>query len=112
MRPWIRCWPTGEIWNVQLDTYVRELERYGGATGMPLCERIFQADSEAVLSIVEALSGDAGADARWRLALAGIDRLHDDIGFDLPARLALYPAAPRWIRPRDAVRRAPRAPAR
>jgi thiopeptide-type bacteriocin biosynthesis protein len=78
----------GRIWNMQLDTYVRELERYGGEAAMPLCERIFQADSEAVLSIVEALSGDAGADARWRLALAGFDRLYDDLGFDLPGRLA------------------------
>ncbi len=79
----------GRIWNIQLDTYVRELERYGGGAAMPLCERIFCADSEAVLSIVEALSGDDGADARWRLALAGFDRLYDDIGADLPGRLAM-----------------------
>ncbi len=79
----------GRIWKVQLDTYDREIERYGGDLGMPLCEQIFAADSEAVLAIVCALSGDEGSDARWRLALVGIDRLLDDLDFDLPARRAL-----------------------
>lgn len=79
----------GRIWKLQLDTYVREVERYGGDEAMPVCERLFQADSEAVLSIVEALSAEGGADARWRLALVGIDRLQDDLGLDPAARLAL-----------------------
>ncbi len=74
---------------MQLDTYVREVERYGGDLGMPLCEQVFHADSEAVLAIVGGLSGDEGAETRWRLALAGTDRLLDDFGLDLPARLAL-----------------------
>jgi hypothetical protein len=33
-----------------------------------------------VLGIVETLAGDEGADARWRLALRGIDLLFDDLG--------------------------------
>ena len=79
----------GRIWRMQLDTYERELERYGGDAGMEHCERIFHADSDAVLAIVDTLSGDEGANARWRLTLAGIDRLLDDFGLDLAARLAL-----------------------
>lgn len=72
---------TGQLVRLQVDTYVRELERYGGAQGMALAERFFHADSEAVAAIVERLTGDAGADARWRLALRGIDLLLDDLGF-------------------------------
>lgn len=51
-----------------------------------LSERLFHADSEAALSIVETLSGDAGTDARWRLALRGMDLLLEDLGLALEAR--------------------------
>jgi thiopeptide-type bacteriocin biosynthesis protein len=77
----------GRIWRVQLDTYERETERYGGPEGMPLSERMFQVDSEAVLEILEMLEGDAGADFRWRLALRGIDMLLGDLRFDAETRL-------------------------
>ncbi len=63
-----------------LDTYERELERYGGDAGMELVERLFWRDSEAVLAIVELLEGDAGADARWRLAVRGIESMLDALG--------------------------------
>jgi thiopeptide-type bacteriocin biosynthesis protein len=79
----------GRIWRMQLDTYEREVERYGGAAGMQLAERLFHADSAAALRIVELLDGDAGADARWRLALRGIDMLLDDLGFELVAKHTL-----------------------
>ena len=79
----------GLVWRAQADTYHREVERYGGPIGMTLSERIFDADSDAVLAIVELLDGDAGADARWRLLLRGIDLLLDDLGFDLDAKSSL-----------------------
>ena len=74
---------TGELWRVQLDTYEREVERYGGEAGIRLAERVFHADSEAVLAIVRQLTGDAGAELRWRVALRGIDLLFDDLGLTL-----------------------------
>jgi thiopeptide-type bacteriocin biosynthesis protein len=76
----------GRITRWQLDTYEREVERYGGPAGIDIAEGIFHADSEAVLTVVDDLAGDRGADWRWRAALAGIDRLLDDFGFDLTAR--------------------------
>jgi thiopeptide-type bacteriocin biosynthesis protein len=79
---------SGQVWRSQLDTYDREIERYGGP-GMIPSEDIFCADSEAVLSIVEKLSGDEGNDARWRLALRGMDLLLDDMGFTLKEKLSL-----------------------
>jgi thiopeptide-type bacteriocin biosynthesis protein len=76
----------GRVWKVQVDTYDRELERYGGVEGTLICERIFQADSEAALAIVTKTSAGDDAGNRWRSALLGVDRLFEDFGFDLPAR--------------------------
>lgn len=45
----------GRIWRVQLDTYEREVERYGGPAGVELAEEIFHADSDAVLAVLAAL---------------------------------------------------------
>jgi lantibiotic biosynthesis protein len=73
----------GELWRVQLDTYEREVERYGGETGIRLAERVFHADSDAVLAVVRELTGDAGAELRWRVALRGVDLLFDDLGLSL-----------------------------
>ena len=80
---------TGQLWLVQLDTYEREVERYGGARGVELAEALFAADSEAVLAVLGALSGDAGLDLRWRLAMAGIDLLFEDFGLTLEERRTL-----------------------
>jgi thiopeptide-type bacteriocin biosynthesis protein len=86
----------GRLRKVQVETYEREIERYGGPEGIELAERFFQADSEAVLEILEMLEeGDAGADERWRLAFRGIDALIDDFGFAPPERLALLGSARR-----------------
>lgn len=79
----------GVTWKLQHDTYQRELERYGDGEAMALGEAIFQADSEAVLGILGAFSGDAAADARWRLAALGMDLLLEDLGLEPRARLDL-----------------------
>lgn len=71
----------GSLWRFQLDTYEREVERYGGPAGIEPCEQLFHVDSEAALEIVESLEGDQGTDARWRLALWGIDALFNDLGY-------------------------------
>jgi lantibiotic biosynthesis protein len=78
-----------QLWRLQLDTYEREVERYGGDACMELAEQVFWADSEAALAILATLQGDEGADARWRLTLRGMDMLLEDLGFDLDGRLAL-----------------------
>ena len=79
----------GRMWRLVLDTYEREVERYGGPIGIELAERLFCADSACAIDILGMLDGDAGNDARWRLALRGTDQLLDDFGLDLPARLEL-----------------------
>jgi thiopeptide-type bacteriocin biosynthesis protein len=76
----------GLVRKLGVDTYDRELERYGGDAGMELSERCFQLDSDAVLRILETYTGDAAAEARWRLCLKGMDMLLGDLGFDLEAK--------------------------
>jgi lantibiotic biosynthesis protein len=73
----------GQLWRMQLDTYEREVERYGGDRGVELAEQVFAADSEAVLTIMGPLCSDAGLDVRWRLAMRGMDLLFDDLGLTL-----------------------------
>jgi thiopeptide-type bacteriocin biosynthesis protein len=82
-------WTAGLVTRVQVDTYEREIERFGGDAGLALSERLFAADSEAVLAIVETLEGDEGFDARWQLALRGMDQLLENLGFDLASKLAI-----------------------
>jgi len=85
----------GKIWRVQLDTYQREIERYGGPEAILLAERLFQADSDAVFRIMELVDPeDTGLDERWRLAVRGMDQLLADLGFDHPGRSEY---AKRWV---------------
>jgi thiopeptide-type bacteriocin biosynthesis protein len=79
----------GRLWRMQLDTYEREVERYGGAEGIVLAERLFDADSEAVLALADLFPADARGDQRWRLALLGMDLLLTDLGLDLRMRRAV-----------------------
>jgi thiopeptide-type bacteriocin biosynthesis protein len=79
----------GRLWRLQLDTYEREVERYGGDEGVALAEQLFEADSEAVAALAGLLAEDARGEARWRLAVCGMDLLLSDLGFDLDARHGL-----------------------
>src|SRR6185436_17553588 len=42
-------------WRVQLDTYEREIERYGGDEGMLMAERIFHVDSDYALALADSV---------------------------------------------------------
>jgi thiopeptide-type bacteriocin biosynthesis protein len=81
----------GVVWRVAFDTYEQELERYGGAAGMPLAERVFWADSEAAVQLQEICADDD--DLRWQLAVLGVDRLLGDFGYDLPQRARFVASA-------------------
>jgi thiopeptide-type bacteriocin biosynthesis protein len=76
------------VTELQLATYHRELDRYGGPMAIDLVERIFSADSDAVLEIL-ADRGARAPDDRWRLTLLGLHRLLVDLGFDLEQRFEI-----------------------
>src|SRR5262249_44111780 len=95
----------GRAWKVQLDTYEREAERYGGPEGIGPCEELFHHDSEARAGLLGLLGDDGRGASRWQLALVGMDRLLDDLGLDLGGKLAVLG------RTRDAFTRTVRADA-
>ncbi len=78
---------SGVVFRFELGTYQPELERYGGSAGVALAERLFCADSEAALDLLEIARDDD--DLRWQIALVGIDRLLGDCGAGLERRLEL-----------------------
>ena len=97
----------GLVHDAAFATYTREVERYGGDAGVLVAERLFHADSEAVVDLLDLFEqGNAGLDARWRIGLLGADRLLRDLGLDDTscARIAR--------RLRDAFEREMRADAR
>ena len=80
----------GTVWRTQLDTYEREIERYGGHRSLELCESIFNADSRAAVHLIRELRGGSEAHrARWALLLRGMDEMMSDLGHDLGAKHAI-----------------------
>lgn len=69
------------VWRFQLDTYEREVGRYGGPHGSLVAEQIFSIDSDTVVELLGRMTpGDQGADERWRVAVVATDMLFDDLG--------------------------------
>jgi lantibiotic biosynthesis protein len=83
----------GAIWRMQVDTYEREIERYGGPAAIELVERVFWIDSEAVVEGLAELDGEDQGELRWLFVLRGIDELLTMFGCDLDQRLQLVTAA-------------------
>jgi thiopeptide-type bacteriocin biosynthesis protein len=69
------------VHTVSIDTYDPEVERYGGPEALAIAEEVFDADSDAALAIVERCRGNS--EARWRIALAGMNAMLDDFGFSV-----------------------------
>ncbi len=71
------------IWSIQLDTYQREIERYGEST-MLLSEQLFFQDSLAAVQLLNLLGPDEnGQQLRWLSALRSVDNLLNDFRFNL-----------------------------
>lgn len=71
---------------MSVDTYVREIERYGGGRGIELAEDWFRLDSEAALAVLRAVEETGDEGLRWRAALLGFDRLLGDFGLSVEER--------------------------
>ena len=74
-----------------VETYEREVERYGGPEGMAAAEELFAADSRCVAGLLGCLRGGLGLD-RVGLAVVTTDDLLDSLGLDPRQRLAWYGA--------------------
>jgi lantibiotic biosynthesis protein len=78
----------GYIAKTQMDTYKRELDRYGH-NSIELAERFFYHDSMACLQMLELTFGDEREEVRWIWALRAIDELLNAFAFPLPEKLSL-----------------------
>ena len=77
-----------EIWKVQLDTYQREVERYG-ATTMLASEELFFRESNMIVNFITSLEGEDSEQLRWLFSITALDRLLDDFGLSLKEKLHL-----------------------
>jgi thiopeptide-type bacteriocin biosynthesis protein len=78
---------TGLIRHVSTDHYEPEFLRYGGPQGLACCEKIFEADSETVCTLLENFRTDQ--EARWQLTMRSMTTLLDDFGLNLTQKIAL-----------------------
>jgi len=62
------------IWKVQIDTYKRELERYGAGIYETI-ESIFMIDSDVVVNLLDMIEGEEGDEIRWLFGLKSLDNL-------------------------------------
>ncbi len=78
---------SGNVQKVQVDTYQREIERYGVRTMLD-CEGLFTYDSEAVAQLLRFMyAHELDEEFRWKAALIGMDTLLNDFGFEPEEKL-------------------------
>tara|TARA_Y100000296_G_scaffold1628_1_gene1697 strand:- start:1724 stop:4840 length:3117 start_codon:yes stop_codon:yes gene_type:complete len=80
-----------EVERVELFTYQRELERYGGEQLLEHCETLFMLESDLATELIP-LVHIYGDDLRWRAAALCIDRILTSFGYSLPQKLGLVNA--------------------
>ncbi|MFV0329285.1 MAG: thiopeptide-type bacteriocin biosynthesis protein [Dysgonomonas sp.] len=79
---------SNSVWKIQLDTYRRELERYGYNT-IEETEQIFYKDSECILDILKLIKKFQNENYRWMIALTMIDSLLSDFSFNMESKFQL-----------------------
>ena len=79
---------SGQIWNIQCDTYQQELERYGVNT-MSIIEDYFCIDSNAIIHLLQGLVRNNIEKQRWNLSLILIDSFLSAFSFDVIQRKKL-----------------------
>ncbi len=78
----------GLIHNVSLDTYKREVERYGEET-MELSESWFCAESKNTIDFLSRIEGDIGEEFKWQYCISSIDNLLTSFDYSLEQRKEL-----------------------
>lgn len=76
------------IWKVQVDSYQREIERYG-LRSMELAETLFFHDSQMVVDMLDLIEGDEGERIRWLFGLRAVDTLLEDFHYPMEGKYEL-----------------------
>jgi len=69
------------IWKIQIETYQRELERYG-ISNIVNSENMFFIDSVMMLKLFNVIVGDKGEEIRWLFGIKAIDSLLNSFMYD------------------------------
>ena len=80
----------GILQKYSLDTYEREIERYGGYAGMIASERLFHLDSVFVLDLLSLVRDQRAEFDRLSLTVASVDYLLRSLHIDIDGRRQLY----------------------
>ena len=86
-----RLHTAGQCTGLVVDSYEREVDRYGGPAAIELAEAMFCADSVGVVELLNALAGHPELD-QLLCACVSIDDLLDSLGYDVAERLDWYAA--------------------
>ena len=76
---------TGLVWNIQCDTYKREMERYG-VNSISLVEDFFYIDSEHIIRLLQFPGDNNPEQQRWKSALILIDSILSAFSYQLQQR--------------------------
>lgn len=76
------------IWKVQVDSYQREIERYG-TRSMEMSETLFFYDSRMIVDMLDMIEGDEGERIRWLFGLRTVDSLLEDFGYSMEEKYDL-----------------------
>ena len=76
------------IWKIQIDTYQREMERYGANT-IELVEEFFYHDSKMIVDFIDMIEGNEGEELRWLFAMRAIDSQLNSYHYTDEAKLGL-----------------------
>lgn len=78
-----------QITKIQIDTYEREVARYGGILGMEISENIFFHDSLCVLQILNWIQNNNRIKDLWLFALVGVHYLFNDFNINNESRIQI-----------------------
>lgn len=71
------------IWNVNIDTYQREIERYGGFKTIELAEDLFCTESDMIVKFLRLIEEIQSDELRWLFSLKAIDSLLESFNYSL-----------------------------
>jgi len=87
------------IWKIQVDTYNREIERYG-EEHIEMAEQLFSHESDMIVNFLDMVDGEEGEELRWLFAIRALDTMLADFGYSEDEKLTFYGASQNrvWIR--------------
>ncbi|WP_299768557.1 thiopeptide-type bacteriocin biosynthesis protein [uncultured Dokdonia sp.] len=75
------------IWKIQLDTYNREIERYG-EEHIEAAEQLFSHESDMIVNFLDMVDGEEGEELRWLFSIRALDTMLADFDYSEDQKLA------------------------